>query len=85
MTTRVSYPEGMAVDAGPGPDREAAELAAWESDAFLLIVENSTYSEVRYQVSYALRVLRFVPGTAVLDGFQRQARKMWRPSEGTSP
>jgi hypothetical protein len=75
----------MAVDAGPGPDREAVNLAKWESDAFLLLVDASTYSETRFQLSYAIRVVTRVVPSSVIDGYQRQARKMWKPSGGSSP
>jgi hypothetical protein len=58
-------------------------LPKWEADAFLMIVDTETYSEPRYQLSYALRVLAFKPSTQVIDGFQRCARKLWKPSAGT--
>jgi len=45
----------------------------------MMIVEANTYPEARYQLSYALRALAFKPGPAVIDGFQRNARKMWKP------
>lgn len=70
----------MDVDASPGPEREAVVLPKWEADAFLMLVEANTYAEARYQLSFALKQLRFEPSKAVIDGFQRNARKMWRPN-----
>lgn len=75
----------MDVDAHPGPEREAVVLPKWEADAFMMLVENSTYADVRFQLSYALRVLSFKPGDFVIDAFQRNARRMWKPSAGTAP
>jgi hypothetical protein len=77
----------MAVEASPGPEREVVNLTSSETDAFLLIVDRETYSEVRYQLSFAVKHLRFVPTLAVIDGFQRNARKMWKtfPSAGSGP
>jgi hypothetical protein len=51
----------------------------------MLIADYNTYSEERYRLSYALRTLSFQPSVAVLDGFQRNARKMWktRPLAGS--
>lgn len=62
-------------------------LKKWESDAFLMIVESNTYHELRYQLSYALKQVRFPMATSAIDGFQRSARKMWKPcpSEETGP
>lgn len=52
-----------------------------------MIVESNTYHELRYQLSYALKQVRFPMATSAIDGFQRSARKMWRPcpSEETGP
>lgn len=62
-------------------------LPKWEADAFLMIVEYNTYTQDRFQLSFALKHLSFKPGVAVIDGFQRNARKMWKtyPSAGTAP
>lgn len=62
-----------------GPDREHAELEAWETDAFTLIIENHTKPPERLRLSYALKQIAYAPGIAVTDGFQRNARAMWRP------
>lgn len=67
----------MKVEIGPG--REHAELEEWETDAFVRVVEAHTKSNERQQLSYALRTIRWTQGLAVQDGFQRNARKMWRP------
>lgn len=80
----------MALEAHhPGPDREAAELEKWEADAFLMITEGNTYADARFQLSYALRVIRCAPPAVVIDAFQRNARKIWRatpppPAPGSS-
>lgn len=62
-------------------------LKRWESDAFLLIVQANTYREARFQLSYALKQVKFALSLAAIDGFQRSARKMWRPcpSADTGP
>ena len=71
----------MALEAHrPGPDREAAELAKWEADAFMLLVDGTTYAETRFQVSYALRMVRAPVAVTVADAFQRNARQMWKPT-----
>jgi hypothetical protein len=77
----------MAVDAGPGPEREAVNLPKWEADAFLLLVEASTYAELRYQLSYAMRMISRPLPVSVIDAYQGNARRMWRPnpSAGTAP
>ena len=74
----------MAVDAGPGPDRESADLAKWEAGIFCMITEANTYADVRFQLSYALKQRTQPASVTVLDGFQRNARRMWRPSAGTA-
>lgn len=68
----------MAVEAGPGPEREAVKLHQWEADAFMLIVDGNTFSAPRYQLSYALRQIRNPMSAFVVNGFQSNARKMWR-------
>jgi hypothetical protein len=68
----------MAVDAGPGPEREAVTLQQWEADAFMLIVEYNTHASARYQLSYALRQIRIRPSTQVINGFHLNARRIWR-------
>ena len=68
----------MAVDAGPGPEREAVQLQQWEADAYMLIVDNNTFSAPRFQLSYALRQVRNPMSAFVINGFQVNARKMWR-------
>lgn len=68
----------MAVDAGPGPERESVKLLQWEVDAFMLIVEFNTFSAPRFQLSYALRQVRNPMSAFVVNGFQQNARKMWR-------
>lgn len=60
-------------------------LSKEEADAFMMLVESSTYSEPRFQLSFALKHLRFRPANAVIDGFQRNARKMWKTSAGSAP
>lgn len=81
----VVYAESMAVDAGPGPERESVKLQQWESDAFMLIVDYNTFSAPRFQLSYALRLIRNPVAQSVVNGFQQNARKMWRsvPPQGT--
>lgn len=54
-------------------------LPKWEADAFMMLVEDNTYRDARFQLSFALKHLRFRPTNAVIDGFQRNARKMWKP------
>lgn len=68
-----------------GPDREHAELEAWESDAFTLIVESHTKPPERWQLSQALKNIRHTQGLHVTDGFQRCARQMWRTGLGIPP
>ena len=68
----------MAVDAGPGPEREAVKLQQWEADAFMLIVEFSTYASSRFQLSYALRQIRSPQNQQVQDGFHKNCRRIWR-------
>lgn len=63
-----------------GPDREHAELEAWETDAFTLIIESHTKPPERFQLSQALKSIQRAQGLAVTDGFQRCARQMWRPA-----
>lgn len=54
-------------------------LPKWEADAFLMLVEASTYAEPRFQISFALQNLRFKPAPAVVDAFLRNARlRMWK-------
>lgn len=62
-------------------------LPKWEADAFMMLVEENTYRDVRFQLSFAVKHLRFTPTLAVIDGFQRNARKMWKPcpSADTGP
>lgn len=66
------------MDAGPGPEREAVKLHQWEADAFLLIVDFNTFREPRFQLSYALSQIRRPVGWVVVNGFQHNARKIWR-------
>jgi len=68
----------MAVEAGPGPEREAVQLHQWESDAFMLIVDYNTYSAPRFQLSYALSQIRSQQGSFVVNAFHRNVRKIWR-------
>jgi hypothetical protein len=74
----------MAVDAGPGPEREAVKLHQWEVDAFLLIVEYNTFSAPRFQLAYALSQIRSPQGAFVVNGYQKSCRKIWRtmPPQG---
>jgi hypothetical protein len=74
----VDYSESMAVDAGPGPERESVKLLQWEADAFMIIVEHNTFDAPRFQLSYALRQVRNPMSAFVVNGFQQNARKMWR-------
>lgn len=62
-----------------GPEREHVELGDEENNAFVLLIENHTKPQERAQLSYALRQVQFRQGRNVVDGFQRNARKMWRP------
>lgn len=68
----------MAVEAGPGPERESVKLHQWEADAFMLIVDYNTFSAPRFQLSYALRQVRNPVSAFVVNGFHTNARKMWR-------
>lgn len=68
----------MDIATGPGPEREKTALSVAESDAFLLLVDASTYEGNRSQVSFVLQSLRAVPPKAVIDGIQRCARRMWK-------
>lgn len=68
----------MAVDAGPGPERESVKLHGWEADAFMLIVDYNTFSAPRFQLSYALRQISEPMSQFVVNGFHQNARKMWR-------
>jgi hypothetical protein len=68
----------MAVHAGPGPERESVKLPQWEADAFMLIVEFSTFSAPRYQLSYALRQVRAPQGAFVLNKFHLNVQQIWR-------
>lgn len=61
-----------------GPDRERADLSHVEDDTFTLIVEFHTMPQERFQLSYALRQVQRTQSIWVQDGFQRNARKMWR-------
>lgn len=67
----------MMADVGPG--REQTELSQEETDAFVVLVESHTKPIERQQLSYALRNVRTHQNRNVIDGFQRNARKMWRP------
>jgi hypothetical protein len=66
----------MMADIGPSWDK--IELSQEETDAFAALVEGSTYPEQRKQLSYAFLQVRHQQGKNVIDGFQRNARKMWR-------
>lgn len=70
-----------------GPDREHAELSQEETDAFTVLVESHTKPIERQQLSYAFRNVRAKQNRNVQDGFQRNARKMWRPPRqaGSTP
>jgi hypothetical protein len=68
----------MATAPGPGPEREQYALKLWEADVFRVIVDMSTYSVPRLQLSNAFRMVAYVQGNYVQDGFQRNAQKMWR-------
>lgn len=65
---------------GVGPPREQVDLPAWERDAFIMITEVNTYPPERTQVSHALKAVGRSQSVSVQDAFQRNARKMWRPS-----
>lgn len=45
-----------------------------------MLVEYNTYADVRFQLSYAVKQLKSRPANTVIDGFQRNARKMWKPN-----
>lgn len=75
----------MDVHASPGPEREVVFLEKWESDEFLMIVEASTYAEVRYRLSYNIKNISFKLTTFAIDAYQSNARRMWKPWAGTSP
>ncbi len=62
-----------------GPDREHAELSQEETDAFTVLIESNTKPQERQQLSYAFRNVRAKQGSQVIDGFHRNARKIWRP------
>lgn len=49
-----------------------------------MITEANTYADVRFQLSYALKQRTQPASTEILDAFQRNARRMWRPSAGTA-
>ena len=54
-------------------------LKKWESDAFLMLVEASTYPDPRFQISFAMKNMRFKPSPAVITGFCDNARlRMWK-------
>jgi len=61
-----------------GPAREQTELSQEETDAFTVLIESNTRPQERQQLSYAFRNVRYQQGRNVIDGFQRNARKMWR-------
>lgn len=65
-----------------GPEREQDDLAAYVRDAFTLIVEYNTRAPERFQLSNALKGVRQPQGQHVIDGFHRNARKMWRSNIG---
>lgn len=70
----------MMTDIGPG--REQVPLAPWERDAFTLIIEYNTRAPERLQLSDALKKISGSKGIHVIDGFHRNARKMWRTNIG---
>lgn len=61
-----------------GPEREQYDLAPEEADAFVLIIEYNTKPPERIQLSYALKGIYAPKGNGVIDGFHKNARKMWR-------
>lgn len=70
----------MAVDVGP--DRERRELEPWQADMFTAITEYNTRTPERWQLSQALKGVRQPQGLEVIDGFHRNARKIWRTNIG---
>ena len=78
-TVLFSPEEKLEVKAQVGPDREHADLQAWETDAFTGVVEGHTYPDSRYQLSAAFREVRSTQSASMQDAFQRNARRMWRP------
>lgn len=68
----------MAVEAGPGPERERYALEPRETEAFVALVGMSTYNTERLQLSNALRNISNSQGPQVTDAFLRCAAKMWR-------
>lgn len=64
------------------PERERVSLSADEYLAFSSLVDRLTYAEQRFHVSTALAQVKHPLSLTVMDGFQRQARTMWRTPVG---
>lgn len=70
----------MAATTGPGPEREQYALSLTEADRFRVIVDMSTFSVPRLQLSNAFRLISSVQSVNMQNGFQRLAMKIWRVS-----
>lgn len=68
----------MEAKAGPGPERESVQLKSCETDTFAALVIDNTKLTERLHLSNALHMITTSQSIAVQDGFQRNARKMWR-------
>jgi hypothetical protein len=60
------------------PDHDRVTLSAKEQAAFDSIVRATTFDREQRALSAAIADIRFNPSLHVIDGFQRNARRMWR-------
>lgn len=61
------------------PEHEKVELSKAEHAAWDEFVQVTSFDQDMRALSNALGDVKFNPSEAVIDGFQRSARRMWRP------